>query len=147
MPLFIKGLNADIIQTQITGCMTSFPLGIMADDRVIVYKSSPSGEKGIEIGSHVGVTSYKILNLVNIPVYNDYTYFVINIYNAPSNRANPCGVNIKNMSNNKCFEFISGLSWGGWGKAHPSYFTTNCWAICPLGDGESVDWRIRVPMI
>lgn len=143
MSLLVQGFNAANLKSRVMFPEASFRLAIMADDNVSIYLSSPAGEKGVLLGSHSSLTSYKLLNLVNIPVYDNYTYFIARI----SNGSSYCGVNIRNAENQKCFNYISGYGWGGFGRPTTSWVNVGCWAICNIGAGQSVDWKIKVPMV
>jgi len=143
MPLVIEGLNSQLLKQKIAWPLASFGLAIMADDGVGIYLSSPAGEKGKALGSHSSLTSYKILNLIDIPVYDNYTYFIANIYNGSSY----CGINVKNADNQKCFQFVSGSGWGGWGRPTASWANVGCWAIANIGNNNAVNWLIKIPMI
>lgn len=115
----------------------------MADDAATIYKSSPNWEQGIVLGGHDSYHSYKILNLTNIPVYDNYTYFIVEIYNV----GGVSGVNIRNEDNKKCFIPVNPSNWGGWGRAAGTWANVGCWAICSLGSNSRVKWKIKIPMI
>lgn len=141
MPLVIEGVNADFLKQKYIHTK-SFRLAIMADDNVQIYMSSPQWEKGILLGSHSSLTSYKILNLTDIPIYDEYAHFIARI----SNGTGVSGVNIRNADNQKCFVPVSPAYWGGWGRASTSWANVGCWAATSLPNNSSVEWKVKIPV-